>query len=116
MSKAKSGGGIRSNKRREVPVRTGPPRTNVVSVQAASELGARTAFAKPDLYKGTAAQVPMGNETSANIKCGPGGGRTIYRFGTEGIHGKVSPGEGKIGPNAGRDILSDFGPESKRRG
>jgi hypothetical protein len=112
--KANSGGGLRGNKVRNVGIRTGPPRTNVVSVQAASELGQRTAFAKPDLYKGTAAQVPMGNETSANIKCGPGGGRTIYKTGFQQLSGPVSQGEGKIGGNAGKDILSEFGPEKSR--
>jgi hypothetical protein len=111
-SKAKSGGGYSSNKRREVPVRTGPPRTDVVSVEAVSELGARTAFPKPDLIKGTAPQVRSGNDVAASTVCGPGGSRTIYKTGFQSLRGPVSQGEGNIG--AGKDILSEFGPEKSR--
>jgi hypothetical protein len=106
--------GIQSNKLKEVGVKVGPPRTNIVSPEAVSELGMRTAFKKPDLYKGTAPQVRSGNDVAASTVCGPGGSRTVYERGISGVHGKASPGEGKIGPNAGRDILSEYGPEKSR--
>jgi hypothetical protein len=113
--KATSGGGISGNKRKEVGYRGGKRTLDAVSVQAVSELGARTAIERAPLVKSTPNDfVPLGNELSANIKCGPGGGRTIYKSGYQDLHGKASPGEGKIGPNAGRDILSDFGPEKSR--
>jgi hypothetical protein len=113
MSKAKSGGGYSSNKRREVGVRTGPPRTNKISVQAVSELGPQPAFKGPPLIKGTAPQVRSGNDLAESCPQGPGGGRKIYERGTEGMHGKPSWGEAK-GGNTGKDILSEFGKERSR--
>lgn len=112
--KARSGGGYLSNKHRSVGIRTGPARTDVVSVEAVSDLGQRTAFPKPDLIKGTAPQVRSGNDVAASTVCRPGGSRTIYRSGFQALSGKVSQGEGKIGGNAGKDILSEFGPEKSR--
>jgi hypothetical protein len=106
MAKAKSGGGIRGNKVRQVGVRTGPPRTDVVSVEAVSELGARTAFPKPDLIKGTAPQVRSGNDVAASTICGPGGSRTIYKSGFQALSGKVSQGEGE------REGKADRGPRA----
>jgi hypothetical protein len=111
--KPRSGGGLTVNKLRQVGVKAGPARTDVVSVEAVSDLGMRTAYARPDLFKRTAEQVRSGNDVAASTVRGPGGSRTIYKSGYQDLHGKASPGEGRIGPNAGRDILSDFGPEKK---
>jgi hypothetical protein len=113
--KARSGGGATSNKLRQVPVRTGPPRTDKVSVAATGMLGQSINFQRPELIKGTAPQVPSGNDVAASTVCGPGGSRTIYKSGFQALTGKPSPGEGKIGPSAGKDILSEYGPD-KRRG
>jgi hypothetical protein len=113
--KAQSGGGIRGNKVRDVGYRGGKRTLDAISVEAVSDLGARTAYKKAPLVKATPRDfVPLGNELSANIECGPGGGRTIYKTGFQALSGKVSQGEGKIGSNAGKDILSDFGPEKSR--
>jgi hypothetical protein len=110
--KATSGGGISGNKRKEVGYRGGKRTLDAVSVQAVSELGARTAVKRAPLVKSTPNDfVPLGNELSANIKCGPGGGRKIYPTGFQSLSGPVSKGEGNIG--AGKDILSEFGPEKK---
>ena len=112
--KARSGGGIRSNKVRQIGNRVGPPRTNVISPQAVTELGMATNWPRQPLVKGTAPQVRSGNDVAATTVCGPGGSRTIYKSGYQDLHGKVSQGEGKIGGNAGKDILSEFGPERSR--
>jgi hypothetical protein len=124
--KAKSGGGYSSNKRREVGVRTGPPRTDVVSVEAVSELGARTAFPKPGLIKGTVPQVRSGNDVAESTVCGPGGSRTVYRTGYQALRGPVSQGEGErkgkadVGPRAilgeAPNHNSPFHPVPFRRG
>jgi hypothetical protein len=42
---------------------------------------------------------------------GVGGGRTIYEHGTQCQTGSANPGNA---PAKGKDILSSFGPESKR--
>ena len=57
---------------------------------------------------GTIAQVPSGNQVALNVgQGGPGTGRTVYRTGTQQMHGAPvqgqSPGQ--------RDILSEFGRE-----
>jgi hypothetical protein len=78
-------------------------------------LGQQLGFKRPDLIKGTMPQVPLGNQLSTNVgKGGPGTGRTTMHCGSQGSYGKPSAGEGKIGPNAGKDILSDFGPEKSK--
>jgi hypothetical protein len=114
MARAKSGGGIRGNKNVNVRVKAGPPRTDIVSPSAVSNLGESLNYKRPALIKGTAKQVPSGNDVAASTVCGPGGSRNIYPTGFQALSGKVSQGEGKIGPNAGKDILSEFGPEKSR--
>jgi hypothetical protein len=110
-SKARSGGGITSNKRREVGVRVGPPRTDVVSVGGVSELGARTAVPRQDLIKRTAPQVRSGNDVAETTVCGPGGSRNIYPSGFQALSGKVSPGEGGIRGAADRGSRAILGPQ-----
>jgi hypothetical protein len=93
-SKAKSGGGIDGNKRREVGYRGGKRTLDAVSVQAVSELGARTAFKKPPLVKSTPNDfVPLGNTLAAACPLGPGGGRTVYASGYQDQHGAAAKGE-----------------------
>jgi hypothetical protein len=110
-SKARSGGGIRVNKLRQVGVRTGPPRTDVVSVGAVSELGARTAIPRQDLIKGTAPQVRSGNDVAESTVCGPGGSRTVYKTGYQALSGPVSKGEGGIRGAADRGSRAILGPQ-----
>jgi hypothetical protein len=96
-SKAKSGGGIQSNKRREVGYRGGKRTLDAVSVQAVSELGARTAYKKSPLVKSTPNDfVPLGNSLAAACPQGPGGGRTVYASGYQDQHGAAAKGEGGI--------------------
>jgi hypothetical protein len=112
-SKAKSGGGIDGNKRREVGYRGGKRTLDAVSVQAVSELGAQTAYKKAPLVKSTPNdRVALGNTLAASCPQGPGGGRTVRPHGFQALSGPVSQGEGNIG--AGKDILSEFGPEKSR--
>ena len=65
-------------------------------------------FHKPPNFQ----PVKFGNEVALNVgKGGCGTGRTIYSTGSQDQHGQ--PAQGNPQP-AGRDILSSYGPESKR--
>jgi hypothetical protein len=113
MAKAKavSGGGERSNKLVQVGVKSGPPRTNVVSPASANQLGASVAFRKDPLPIGTAPQVPLGNALATNVGAGgPGKGRTVQKSGSQGLHGPVAGAPRPMGP----DILSQYGPERSK--
>jgi hypothetical protein len=121
MPKAKSGGGITSNKLVNKGLRTGGPAKAVNSAYP-GQLGAhfgdhadrgdtpKTPAVKMDA--GAALPSRMGNAVAASTPPGPGGGRTNYgKSGMQGVHGPVNPGQSP----APRDILSDFGPEMNRR-
>jgi hypothetical protein len=54
----------------------------------------------------------FGNEIAANTVCKPGGSREVMRSDQQGTHGSVNRGNPQ--PQQG-DILSQYGPESKRR-
>ena len=129
MARAKSGGGFTSNKRREVPVRTGKPQTNKILPAGASQLGQmkgdhtterRQPAQDPTvrLRDGTMAQVDAGNRRAVECGQGPGGGREIFRSGYQSLHGK--PVQGEPASAVRRDILREFGRESpaslRRRG
>jgi hypothetical protein len=102
--KAKSGGGIQSNKLVNVGVKSGPPGTNIVSPASASQLGQAVAFKRDPLPIGTGAQVPLGNELATNVgKGGPGAGRDVHRCGSQGLHGPVNRGESQRGSPRGFD-------------
>jgi hypothetical protein len=59
--------------------------------------------------KGGPGGVALGNAAAKNVGAGgPGAGRVVYGSGTQGQHGAAA---GSPKP-AGRDILSDFGPDS----
>jgi hypothetical protein len=53
--------------------------------------------------------VEMGNAVAASTVCGPGGSRTIYKSGSQDQYGS-----GGAPKPSGREILSEFGPESSR--
>jgi hypothetical protein len=97
-----SGGGIRSNKNVKVSVKAGPARTNIVSPASADQLGQSLAFKRDALPKGTAPQVAMGNATALTAGQGPGAGRTVMKFGSQGVHGPVAQGEAGIQGTADR--------------
>jgi hypothetical protein len=109
-SKAKSGGGIDSNKRREVGYRGGKRTLDAVSVQAVSELGARTAYPKGPLVKATPNDfVPLGNTLAASCPQGPGGGRTVYASGYQDQHGAAAKGEAGMQGKADRGSRAILG-------
>jgi hypothetical protein len=120
---AKGDQGISSKNVRHTPVKTG--RGNLgVSVGSVSQLGNKVGNhvtadgGKTTNYPGEGAvhqgaafrSVEMGNAVAAATKCGPGGSRTIYKTGSQDQHG----GSGGPQKPAGRDLLSEFGPESSR--
>jgi len=100
-----SGGG--SNKLVRPSIKSGPPRTNVVSPASAGQLGQAVSFKKDPLPIRTAPQVPMGNAVALNVgKGSPGAGRTTMKSGSQGCHGSPVAGEPRQRGNA------DVGPRS----
>jgi hypothetical protein len=125
MSKKLSGGGIQSSKLVRVGVNAGPSSTRIIDPRGVSQLGYATGskLARPSSYttqnsalpvfKGNAAQVPLGNQLATNVgKGSPGAGRTIYRPGTQSTYG--APVQGSSPTR--RDILSEYGPDIPGRG
>jgi hypothetical protein len=97
------GGGINTKEHVRTPVRAGPPNTKVISPSAAANIGASKGdhvteggtVQRPSdpLVAGTRPQVASGNDVARNVgRGGPGAGRTVYRSGTQGVHGSVNPG------------------------
>jgi hypothetical protein len=112
MSRIKSGGGLTSNKLVNVGVKSGPPRTNIVSPASASQLGQSVPFKRDPLPIGTGAQVPMGNAVALNVgKGGPGAGRTTHPCGSQGTHGPTVAGEPRQPGAADRGPRSILGPK-----
>jgi hypothetical protein len=110
MAKTHSGGGRTPTEQR---VRTGKPASGVNPGHAGS-IGTkmlheahRTPMQDRSPYGAT-----LGNAKALAVgKGGPGADRTIYRTGTQGTHGPVVQGPAR----PARDILSEFGPESRLR-
>src|SRR5215510_10382862 len=98
MARAKSGGGIQSNKLVRPGVKAGPARTNIVSPASASQLGQAVSFKRDPLPIGTASETPLGNQLATNVgKGGPGAGRTVMRSGSQAQHGAPNLGESPRG-------------------
>ena len=95
MTKAKSGGGITSNKNVRPPVKTGSPRANKISPGAADRIGQQVVMTTSQgtkLVQGTAPQAPLGNALAQNVgKGGPGTGRTVHKAGSQSATPSVSP-------------------------
>jgi hypothetical protein len=115
-----SGGGIQMNKNVREKVRAGPPSTNLISARGVSQLGYATGSRMKEagsyttensalpVKQGTAAQVPLGNQLATNVGGGgPGTGRTLYRTGTQAVHGPVVAGN----TPQGRSIFAQYPPE-----
>ena len=121
--RAKSGGGINSNKRVEVGVRRGTASADKVSPGGVSQLGSATGdrLRAPGAHTGQPTSVPvfvgtkpqaamLGNAKATDVgKGGPGSGRTIYRTGYQCQHGTPVQGSSP----ARRDILSEYGPDKR---
>jgi hypothetical protein len=120
MAKIISGGGITGNKVKSVGVKTGPASTNKISPRGVSQYGYATGstLKREGSYTSTnsalpvsagrASQVPSGNAVAASTICGPGGSRTVYRSGTNAVHGAVVQGHSPTP----RDTLSEYGREA----
>jgi hypothetical protein len=113
--KVRSGGGIDSNKRREIGYKGGKRSLNDISVEAVVGLGTRTAYPKPDLVKATPKDfVALGNTMTS--PCGPKGqGRTLYgQGGSQSQYGKPAQGEGGMQSPVDRGSRAILGePKSK---
>jgi hypothetical protein len=120
------GGGHRSRQVREVGVRTGAARHGVNerwTSQVGQSYGNHATEKRGMLprdkviekyHAGPGLSVPLGNSVALNVgRGGPGTGRNLY--GQSGSNQTYGPVAGNPKPQ-GRDILSDFGPDFRRRG
>jgi hypothetical protein len=115
MSKGhRPAGGIASNKRVDVDVRTGAGSKGIRPAHVAQRgIAVDPKSVEPrETMKPTGNSVPFGNECALRVgKGGPGADRTILRSGQQGLHGSTNPGNA---PAKNRDILSEYGPDYKR--
>ena len=94
-----SGGGIEGNKVVRESVRGGSRQTQVVNPAGLSQYGTAQGgklkgsgsftgvnSAKPVFEGSRQAAAPEGNTLAASCPEGPGGGRTVHKFGTQGQH------------------------------
>jgi hypothetical protein len=112
MAKRNPGGGIGSRVNREVAVRYGQ-RAERISEKGTSQIGQsmgnhiteRKGTVSGAVEKvrgelrpqGTPGSVPLGNQIAGNVgKGGPGTGRDVQRCGSQGVHGEVNRGLGRI--------------------
>jgi len=120
----KTGGGIQSRVVKRVGIHGGSRTTTAVSPRGISQLGASqggklrregsftsTSSALPFFEGPRQAAEPMGNAVAASTKAGPGGSRTVYKTGTQQLHGSVAG----PAPVQGREILGQYGPETTNR-
>src|SRR5262245_8847712 len=115
MSKAKSGGGITSNKFVQPSIRSGSPNKGT-SPGAADQLGQAVSFKREQVEMGRAYPgTKLGNEVALNVGAGgPGKGRTVMPCGSQGVHGPINRGEAGIQGGADRGPRAILGsPGSK---
>jgi hypothetical protein len=116
-----SGGGITSNKLVHPNVKTGPASSDKmdphgvgqIGVAQGSMLNKQGSFTSRNsavpMNAGTMPQVELGNKVALNVGAGgPGTGRTVYRSGTQQMHG--APVQGST--PAPRDTLAEFGRDA----
>jgi hypothetical protein len=117
-----SGGGLGSKNVVAKPQRLGTPARGMHS-GGVSQLGSAvgnhitgdggrtTNYRGDNFYNGktpAGGKVPLGNQIANNVgKGGPGTGRQVHHCGSQG-----SPGPTRSPNASGRDILSEFGPDS----
>jgi hypothetical protein len=115
---AKGNQGIRS---KNVSHRNAPktePRPRAINPSGVAQLGAlvgdhithkgSTGYRGEELVRGKGYSGPVG-PTDNVAACGVGGGRTVSKSGSQGLTGSGGAPEPK-----GRDILSEYGPDSSR--
>jgi len=118
QGRARSGGGLTSNKLKNVRQGTREaPKVRAANVKAVAEQGAMRGnhatdtgdfpFKREPLYQGASFQpVALGNTLTTNVgKGGPGAGRTLY--GQSGTVKQYGEAAGAPKP-AGRDVWADF--------
>jgi hypothetical protein len=111
-SKARSGGGITSNKLVHPKMRGGKRTLDAVSPSAVADLGAAVGYKRTPLVKSTPKDfVPLGNDLATNVgRGGPGTGRNIYPSGFQCQTGAAAKGEGGIQGRADRGPRAILGP------
>jgi hypothetical protein len=129
MVRIMSGGGITSNKYKTSKAgQKVEPTTHKANVPSVAQQGMAVQFEKKPLTQGPgsgyepkpipATGIP-GKYNAATQ--GPGSQRTVYRSGAQSQYGPSAPGAMNRSPDPpatsgpGRDILSDYGPEVRRR-
>jgi len=110
-----SGGGLTSNKLKQIKASKVEPRAKAISPEAAGQQGSATAFVKRPLVSGSGYQAgAMGPTGIANARQGPsgpgpgGGSRMIYKSGSQ------SPTPAPKEMEKGHDILRDYGKDYRR--
>ncbi len=106
MAKARSGGGITSNKLVQSKAPKAEPKPRAISPGGVSQLGehvgTRRAVQPLDVGRGYQPKGP-----TSNMGQGPGANRQVHRCGSQGTHGPVNLGHS---PQR-RDTLAEFGPD-----
>jgi hypothetical protein len=120
----KPGGGLGSRVVNPQGVRNGTPARGIspgavsqigeaIGNKVTAEIGGKISYRGEDYLVGktpAGGAVPLGNQIATNVgKGGPGAGREVFKCGSQGQSGPVrSP------ITTGKDILNEFGPNSKR--
>ena len=99
-------GGLHSKQTVHKPQPKVEPRAKAINPEAVAQIGISSFLGKEPIYEGRGFNAPVGPTNT--LVSGPGGGRTIYKSGSQ--HGM---GPAREMPE-GKDILSEYGPESKR--
>jgi hypothetical protein len=105
MAKARSGGGLTSNKLVNVGVRTGSP-NKATSPGAANQIGPAVAFKREQCDIGQAYNASqLGNAKALAVgKGGPGADRTIHKSGSQNQWGPPNRGESPRSEPRGLDV------------
>jgi hypothetical protein len=114
--KARSGGGIQSNKLVQVGVRAGKRTLDAVSPAGVDQLGQATSFKRDPLVKSTPKDfVELGNALVNNVgEGGPGKGRTVYPCGYQAQTGPAAKGEGGTEGRADRGSRAILGAKGSK--
>jgi hypothetical protein len=115
------GGGLHSNKVLHRPHGKTEPIANKYRPQGVSQWGqmqgSHATHSTDSNYRGEAKRGGRGYEPPGMISnpvtaVGVGGGRTIYKTGTQGVQGSTNPGSPR--PVSSEHIISQFGPDKRR--